>query len=303
VTQVLVDPRSAQDIDERIARIHKDLDYRGGAIELAEVRALLKLDREFYSADESGVLGEVVHKLRIGAKQVLHRPGLLLDAVRNFDLRALFVPDRKQILISSTVPDLKVRWSEGHEIAHSLIPWHAEYLLGDTQATLLPSCHETIEAEANYGAGRLLFPVVDFLPRYRASLPNLKHVMALAKHFNNTITSTLWRCVESDAGPCFGVIGEHPRFPRDGKPAVEHLIRSPSFVWQFGTFGEAGVMPLLTSYCSYARRGPLGSGEILVRDARGAEHRFLAESFSHAHHTLSLARYLGPRLVAVAVLA
>jgi hypothetical protein len=30
-------------------------------------------------------------------------------------------------------------------------------MMGDTEYSLRPECHEKVEAEANYGAGRLLF--------------------------------------------------------------------------------------------------------------------------------------------------
>ena len=49
------------------------------------------------------------------------------------------------------------------EIGHDIIPWHADMMLGDTEQTLTPSCHEIIEAEANYAAGQLLFMASRFL--------------------------------------------------------------------------------------------------------------------------------------------
>ena len=42
-------------------------------------------------------------------------------------------------------------------MGHSIIPWHDGMMLGDNTQTLLPLCHEQMEAEANYVAGRLLF--------------------------------------------------------------------------------------------------------------------------------------------------
>lgn len=298
---LLLDARTACDINKRVDRIHRDLDYRGGKVTLAEVRTLLNLDLAFYSADDGSVLNQFVHKLKVGAKQVMRRPGLLLDAVRRFDLKALFVPDRKQILIDADLPNLKKRWSEGHEVLHSVIPWHGAYMLGDNHLTLAPSCHERIEAEANYGAGRLLFPVAEFKALYVAQTLNMERIKAIANHFGNTITSTLWRCVESDDRPCFGVIGEHPRRPRVGKTEVEHLIRSPSFAQRFQIFDENAAMALLRAYCGHQRAGPLGTAEILVRDDDGQEHVFLAETFCNHYHTLTLAQYTHPRTTQVSV--
>lgn len=157
MNNIFLDQRTVRDIDKVVDRVHQNLDYTDGAIELREVRELLRLDLKYYRLDDPGLVDEVIHKLKVGAKQVIARPSLLMEAVRTFDLSALFVPDRKRILVDVSVPDLKKRWYETHEIAHSLIPWHADYTLGDDRSTLSQGCHDRIEAEANYGGGRLLF--------------------------------------------------------------------------------------------------------------------------------------------------
>src|SRR6266704_5158962 len=100
---------------------------------------------------------EPVTPTRIAGVQILQRPMLLLDAVRKFDLRALYLPDRKRILLDQSQPDAKQRWNEAHEIGHSLLPWHADLMLGDHEQSLTPGCHAQVEAEANYTAGQLLF--------------------------------------------------------------------------------------------------------------------------------------------------
>jgi hypothetical protein len=306
---LLLDQRTSRDIDNRVNRIHSELGYQGGKVELAEVRGLLRLDLSYYTVDQPGLFGELVHKLKVGAQQVIKRPALLLEAVRKFDLKALFVPDRKQILIDATLPDLKKRWAEGHEIVHSVLPWHAEYMLGDTKATLTPGCHEQIESEANYGAGRLFFPAQEFVSLQRALPINLQRIREIATHFGNTTTSTLWRCVENDDRPCFGVIGAHPHRRCEGDLDVEHLIQSPSFADRFSKFKEEEAIRLLRSYCSDKRAGPLGVAEIVISDDLGTKHIFLAETFctryptstpeQYRYQTLTFAQYIAPRLTRV----
>lgn len=289
---ILLEPRTSTDIDRQVARIHRDLDYNGGRVELAEVRELLKLDLKYYQANDTHLLGEVVHRIKVGAKQVIQRPMLLIEAALKFELKALFVPDRKQILISQDLPDKKKRWSEGHEILHSVIPWHADYMLGDTATTLSPACHDQIEAEANYGSGRLLFPRSEFEEFYRSRPANFALVQAIAAHFGNSITSTLWRCVEFDNAPAFGVIGGHPTRPQEGKPDIEYLIRSPSFVERFGGFDEPLAIQAIRRYCGSQRAGPLGSANVPLIDVNGDEHIFFSETFCNSYNTLTLARYV-----------
>lgn len=296
-----LDERTTKDIDHHVDRIHRDLDYAGGKIQLPEVRELLRLDLQYYRADDPDLIAQVVHKLKIGGQQVLKRPKLLLEAVRKFDLNALFIPDGKRILIDAEVPDLKKRWYESHEMAHSIIPWHGDYMLGDDRTTLSQSCHEAIEAEANYGAGRLLFPNQEFSIARRGSVLTLEYVRGLAKHFGNTITSTLWRCVEQNEDIVFAVIGEHPIRPSDDKPPIEYFIRSRSFARQFANITEAHVWPWLQSYCRNRMAGPLGSSDIPVADANGTQHVFSIETFATKHNALTLAHWKTQSAAQVAV--
>lgn len=285
-----VDIGSAQDIDQRMSRVLKDLGYSSGTVNLSDMRDLLRLDISYYTADDPSLGAELVHKLKIGANQVIKKTGLLLQAIKKFNLKALFLPEKKQILIDAQLPDLKKRWSETHEIAHSLIPWHSEYTLGDTRETLSPSCHETIEAEANYGAGRLLFPKAAFLGM-TSSPCNLADLKAIAGHFGNTITSTLWRYVENSDELVFGAIGEHPKYPRVGEPQIAYLVRSRKFETQFSLVNEAQIFEEIKKYCRYQKTGPLGEAEVVLCDDSGARHVFKAETFSNKYHALTLARY------------
>jgi hypothetical protein len=300
MNNIHLDARTVRDIDQRIDRVHRDLGYTTGKVLLPEVRDLLRLDLQYYGLDDPGLLNEVVHKLKVGAQQVIARPGLLIDAVRKFDLNALFVPDRKRILVDESVPDLKKRWYETHEISHSLIPWHADYMLGDNRTTLSQDCHHRIEAEANYGAGRLLFPDEVFTQYRRASTMTLEHVREVAKQFGNTITSTLWRCVEQSDEITFATIGEHPRRPRDDRPKVEYFVRSKAFEKQFPNVTDGDVWAWKQTYCRNNTTGPLGATELLVRDVNQVPHTFFVETFSIKHHVLTMGRWIRPAPVSVA---
>ena len=255
------------------------------------------MDRQYYSATETGLLHDAVHRIRIGAKQAIMRPGLLLDVVRTRKLRALWIPDRRRILIDSTLPAAKHRWNEAHEIGHSLIPWHAEVAHGDHQLTLRMECEQEIEAEANYAAARMLFLRDRFERELRDGRINLTRVRALAKTFGNTITSTLWRTVETMDVPSFALVSQHPRKvePDSSRPLVEHYIALPGFRAMFPTVTGDEIFFGVRDFCGNRRRGPLGSGEILLRDAMGEEQVFFAECFCNGYSALSLGIHQGPR--------
>ncbi len=290
---LFIDAGTRDEIDRIVDRLHRDLHVRDNKVDLAEVRALLKLDLSYYSASDPGLADEVLHKLRLGAKQLIDLPTKLKDVVKRFDLSALLIPGRKKIVLNTDLlPDAKQRWAESHEISHSVLPWHQEFMLGDTQTTLSPACHEQIEAEANYGGGRLLYPHRALLEIAKSSPASIAHIKTIAAHFGNTITSALWRYVELSEPPCLGVIGGHPQRTSTLDEAVVYFIRSVSFASQFSNVSEREMFAAMQSFCSYRRAGPLGKQELILVDANGQQHVFLAESFGNTHQVLTLVTYV-----------
>lgn len=292
--------REARDIDRAVEKVLRDLGRPEPPLDLANVRRLLRLDRAYYSSASDGVLRETIHRLTIAGKQVLERPSLLLDAIRKFDLRALWLPDRKRILIDSTTPTLKQRWDETHEIGHSLIPWHEPLMHGDQYLTLSISCHEQVEAEANYAAGRLLFMQGRFHEELRSRKFKFSTVQELHELFGNTITSTLWRAVESSELPTFGLVSIHPqKNVKEGTPLIRHFLRSPSFAQRFKDVAASEIFLALRGFC-FGTRGLIGQDDIILADAANVRHRFSVECFHNSYDALTLGVYQGIKAPVIA---
>lgn len=290
----LLSVRTARDIDAQIDKILRDLGEPEPPLSLDLVRELLRLDRNYYSSTDDGILREVSHRILVAGKQILARPTLLFDAIRKFELKALFLPDRKRILIDSALPDAKQRWSEAHEIGHSVIPWHGDTMLGDVRHTLTPSCHERVENEANYAAGQLLFLRGAFVRDARDLEPNLQSVLKLKKRYDNTITTTLWRYVEQSDLPLVGGISQHPARPGDDFNAAEpfrYFVGSPRFLREFSRTTEVEVFRHVRRYCGNQRGGPLGSAEVVLTDDGGTRHLFAFETFFNRYEALTLGVY------------
>jgi hypothetical protein len=290
--------RTAHDIDKRVAKILADLDDPEPPLRLEFVREQLRLDLGYYSSTDEGILAETVHRLVIAGKQVFKRPGLLLDAVRKLDIKALWVPDRKRILIDKELPTAKQRWGEAHEIGHSILPWHDAVMHGDKKRTLSMDCEQQVEAEANYAAGRLLFLQEQFTDQLRSSPLTFAWVKSLSRTFGNTMTSTLWRAVEASEGAIFALVSQHPRQPLGEEP-FRYFVRSRTFRDQFGDIPAMAVFNQLQTFC-YGSRGPIGESEIVFQDAAGARHVFFVETFFNSHEALTLGVYRRAQAVVLA---
>ena len=296
--------RTAQDINELVAKVLRDLGNPDPPLHMDHVRELLRLDRQYYSSTEDGALREVAHRLTIAGKQVLARPALLLDVIKKWDLRALFIPDHKRILIDSELPEAKQRWSEAHEVGHSIIPWHTDTMLGDNKQTLTPACHEQIENEANFAAGQMLFFQQAFVQNARDLTVGINAVTTLKKRYGNTITTTLWRYVEQSEQPMIGAISCHPhRLPTefDWANPFRYFVGSRSFQQRFSNTREVDLFRQVQSYCANRKGGPLGATDLQLQDDNGLRHLFHFETFFNQYEALTLGVYKSAHSVVVAV--
>lgn len=302
-------PKTMQDIDARVERVLKGLGNPEPPIQLIQVRELLKLDLDFYTADDPGLVREVISRIRVAGMQVFQRPTLLLDAISKLSLKALYVPDRKRILLDKSLPLLKHRWNEAHEVGHSLLPWHDDAMLGDNSHTLSKDCHEQVEAEANFAAGRLLFLRDKFGEEARDHAASIAAVQDLHKRFGNTISTTLYRFVEATGTtqPLVGMITKgHPHISKrpatfdPGQPCT-HFIRSPAFAQRFSRVDERVIFEAVTAYCGSQRAGPLGRSELQLTDDNGERHIFMFETFFNRYDALTLGNYVRPYWQAIAV--
>lgn len=296
-TNRLIPASSVSDIDERVDRLLRGLGNPDPPIQLEEVRDLLQLDRAFYTADDPGLVDLVVNRLRVAGEQIFRRPKLLTEAIRSLSLKALYLPDHKRILLDKSLPPIKHRWNEAHEIGHSIIPWH-DAVMGDNLRTLSADCREEVEAEANFAAARLLFLRDRFTEQARSSHPSISLIRSLRDTFGNTLSTTLYHFVET-AGyevPLLGMISNHPHPLRrpdgfDPNQPCRHFIRSPAFVVRFASTSQTYIFNQIARYCGMQRGGPLGESELVLTDDNGDAHTFYFETFFNRYDALTLGVY------------
>lgn len=308
MSEELVGELEKREIRGQVQRILRDLNNPEPPLNLADVRSLLSLDLQYYRSTDPGLIAELTHRFNLLARKTIPDLGRhLFSALAKSKLCAFWVPDSARILLDQDVPQAKHRWIEAHEIIHSATPWHKDFLLGDNKQTLDPACHAILEAEANYGAGRLLFLQDHFAADARDLPLEFKSIRELAERYGNSIVSTFWRTVEErNAGKAvFGLISVHPHHAdigaHDGADPWRYFIRSALFRTQFANVSAAEVFDLVERHASRRRTGPILLAEDILSDATGKIFEFRFESFSIKHALLTLGFPLRERGAAVAV--
>ncbi|GHC57499.1 DUF955 domain-containing protein [Roseibacillus persicicus] len=290
----ILKPRLRRDIKSIADRILEELGNPEPPLDLNDVCLLLELDSGYFTSESEGLLRKTFSRMKRAGKQLLRRPTLLCDAIKKFDLRALYIPDQKRILVDDTIPKPKHRWLQAHEIGHSILPWHQEMMLGDDELTPTVTVHSKMEAEANFAGGSLLFLGNRFAEECRDCDPSIKTVMALKKRYGNTLTTTLWRVIEhsGEENPLIGMIGQHPKSFHNEQSNFRHLILSPEFERKFPDPSLKKLEDEIKAYC-WGNRGPLGNGEILLTDKNGTTHNFHFETFYNGYDALTLGVHQG----------
>lgn len=291
-TNIILSEKTASSVDARVDKILKDLGNPKPPLRLPEVRHLLRLDLRYYSTADTSWLKEKIHQLKVAGKEVLSAPSTILAVTKSLGLKGVLLVDRRRILLNTDVAEPKLRWNEAHEITHDLLPWHEGVAHGDPETTLSPSCHEQIEAEANYGAGRLLFCGTTFKVAVRSSTLSFKLVKDLHGTFGNTMTTTLWRTVEATQHCAFGFVSVHPaRVTGEPRTDIRYFIRSPKFI---STHSKTSAVTLFMSVCGqcHGSRGPVGNGVVTTTDDNGNHRSFTFETFWNSHDALTIAHYV-----------
>lgn len=302
--EVIVGEHERSQINGQIQRLLRDLGNPEPPLKLKDVRQLLSLDLKYYRSTDPGLISELTHRFNLLAKKTI--PGMgrhLLSALSKSKLCAFWVPDSARILLDESIPLPKHRWIEAHEVAHSLTPWHRGFLLGDSKLSLDPACHATLEAEANYGAGRMLFMQDRFGQDARDMSFDFASVKALSHRYANSIVSTCWRMIE-ERNPdqaTFGLISVHPHYDQigshDGADPWRYFIRSKQFRLQFPHIEAANIFALVGRHATRRRTGPILLAEDVLIDVTGKAFEFSLESFAtqHAFMTMGcLARVRAP---------
>lgn len=284
-----------RDIRDQIDRILRDLGNPEPPLKLKDVRSILSLDLKYYSSTDPGLVSELTHRFQLLVRKTIPDLGRhLQSALSKSKLCAFWVPEQSRIMLDSNVPQLKHRWIEAHEIIHSITPWHKNFLLGDNAQTLDPICHAVLEAEANYGAGRLLFLNDKFGVEARDVDLSFKSIDSLRKRYGNSIVSTFWRTIEDrDPGQCvFGLVSIHPYYPEigrhDGPMPWRYFIRSDAFAREFSRVSPETMFEIVRRHASRRRAGPVFAAEDVIRDDRGVEWEVELESFSNTYTVLTL---------------
>lgn len=158
-------------------------------------------------------------------------------------LGALWFEERTMFLEEGQT-EARRRFTEAHELMHALCPWHEAVLREDTSDELFKPALDAIEAEANLGAGMLLFQGRRFAARVASERPSISAPLALAREYGASAHAALHHYVVTHAAAlALLVVGRFPR--RDGSLPVWRSVESRRYRLRFDRAADAIPLGLL----------------------------------------------------------
>ncbi len=186
--------------------------------------------------------------------------------------------ERREVYVDLSQPEPRRRFTDAHESIHALCPWHEAVLREDTEAELFRDARLAIEAEANYGAGLLIFQGRRFAERVAEAPCDMASVLALAAEHGASRQATLHHFAQHHPAPvALLVVGRFPQ--RDGSLPVWRTVASPGFRRRFGRIG-ADLAPgrPLRELVEAARRFDAPAADLRLADGSGTPRRWTVEA-------------------------
>jgi IrrE N-terminal-like domain len=184
------------------------------------------------------------------------------------------------------------RFTEAHELMHALCPWHESVLRLDTEDELFRPVRATIEAEANAGAGLLIFQGREFARRAGTEPPSIERALELAAEHGASAHATLHHLAETHrSAAALLTVGRFRQ--RGGGLPVWRTAESRSFLTMFGRARERIAPALrpgtaLHELAEAARGAGRAGAAIRLVDRAGRTRRCKAESYYNRHAFLVL---------------
>ena len=290
----MLDEFTCKNIDMIVERVLKEALLNQPPIHIENLLSHLEIDRDFYNLEDPGLIRRIQHRIKIYGHRYGHG---LIKVAKKVRLSALWLPDREQILVDSSLPAPKQKWASFHDVTHSLLPWQKIYFLGDTAETLDPDIQMRLEAEAHYGASALMFGGKMFTKEALDTDPQWSSIITLSKRYEGSYPTILRRYVHFSHDLPMVLVVSTPRWMKishDQVSPLRHFVRSKRFGKEFGNITAVELLEEINDNTIRRRGGPVGDFTLPLSDLNGTSHEFRAESFFNQHYLLTLIVYQKP---------
>jgi hypothetical protein len=267
---------------QRIARLAEDALRRAGAVDV--------FPTPIEAVQRAVGVRERVDMAKLPKEVRAKKPSKL-----NRVLGALWYEERI-VFIDTDQKDERVLFTDAHEATHAVCDWHEDVLRLDTEDELFKQLHPGVEAEANFGAGCLIFQGGRF---HRVALQDqvsIRTPLALAKSYGASRHAAVHYYVQEHPDAVALLVAGRYAYC-DGTLPVWRGVESLEFLRRFGRLrdllpdGELSIVegdraPLAEIINAARLAADPPSKGLVVPELGGDEKKFVAEAFFNGYTNL-----------------
>jgi transcriptional regulator with XRE-family HTH domain len=216
-------------------------------------------------------------------------------------LGAIVFPEKTIYVDRKNQLDARANFTEAHEIAHSLLPWHEAVYRFDDERQLFFDSRDELELEANYAAAHMIFQGRRYHERALQNEVSIATPIDLAHHYGASLHASIRYYVEGHPDPVAVLVaGRYTQF--NGTLPIWTSFESESFRERFGRFVDqlpGAALPVTdpTSTLGRIAAGVLETPGVVsdtttLLDLNGDAKRFRAEAFFNQY---SVFMFVSPR--------
>lgn len=193
--------------------------------------------------------------------------------------------EERTIFVDFSQGEERSNFTEAHETAHQLIPWHEDSFILDHEGTLFKDVKDGLEQEANFGATSFIFQNGRFHRRALEHDRTIATPILLAPEYRASLHTTIRHYVEGHPDALALLITG--RIHRAAGLPIWWAVESESFREKFGGLGRhfpsgcldhpESLIEIADDSMTASLRPP--SCELRVRDIGGTQRVFTAEAF------------------------
>jgi hypothetical protein len=204
--------------------------------------------------------------------------------------------DERVVFIDTEQADERVLFTDAHEATHAMCRWHEDVLRLDTEDELFKQLHPGVEAEANFGAGHLIFQGGRFHRVAFEDQVSMRTPLELASRYGASRHAAVHYYVQEHPNAvALLVAGRYPYC--DGTLPVWRSVESPDFLRRFGRLrhllpdGKLSIRddtgaPLAEIVNAAQSATDPPSKRITIPEIDGTRTKFVAEAFFNGYSNL-----------------
>jgi Zn-dependent peptidase ImmA (M78 family) len=256
---------------------HNAMDWSANIDQLLKVNGLAS---EKFSTADHGLVASVVSAvewLKALAKKKIAQ------------VKAMISIKEEVVFVADDLHEAKIPFAKGHELGHSVIPWHKEILYVCDEFDLAANARAQMEFEANVFSAEVLIPSPLLAAVYENYPTSMETVLLLKEWSGASIEACANQYVGNHPGKIILLVCEFAQSPEGRDLVVKRkAVSNTAARSALGTVAIGQVLDANHALCKAAQQGSIGRSVELTLGMKNSDVVYGGSVLNNSYRVLSL---------------